>query len=338
MKKKIQSFQGLRAVAILLIFLSHAFPRVHRWGGCGVSFFIVMSGFLYEMRDPSAPSAASLMKGLLRKAQKLWPLHFVTFLFSLKFAQDFLQTAGMKKFLGTAVINLAMIQSWFTDSDIYFSFNLVSWYLTLVFFFALLSPFLHKLIVKIKHPELLIACGVIADILICAVSLRTVPGKLHWFVYISPIARLVDYVIGMAAFRLAEKYKHCGRLLIPGYILLIIMLVLCFRVDNEYQTVAAWICSSVFIITGLYSTERNGQTSKLLGSRTAVWIGNLSMEIFLMHRLVLQYLSYYAAKFGWTSWYGARKNAVTAFIVTVCFSVIWQKCQSSLKSTKKTAT
>lgn len=46
MKQSIEAIKGLRAVAFIVIFLSHSGVIWHDFGALSVSFFLVLSGFI----------------------------------------------------------------------------------------------------------------------------------------------------------------------------------------------------------------------------------------------------------------------------------------------------
>lgn len=151
--KKIQSFQALRGFAFLLIFLSHSFNRLGWWGASGVSLFIILSGFLEGLKytDNEYPLLKDYLK---RKIQAIYPLHIVTLVLSIPLSIGILKESGILKYMIKLVINALMLQSWFPMEGIYFSFNAVSWYLSLVFFFAACAPLLVRKISASKYSGL----------------------------------------------------------------------------------------------------------------------------------------------------------------------------------------
>ena len=68
-----QSVQVLRAIAFLLIFLSHAFGRLGWWGAFGVSLFIVLSGYLEAKHHLNDKLDAKIFAK--KKVKKVYPLH-----------------------------------------------------------------------------------------------------------------------------------------------------------------------------------------------------------------------------------------------------------------------
>src|SRR5271165_6013338 len=85
--RHIPALDGLRAIAILLVFLSHIganLPaRIHfmPWGWIGVRLFFVLSGYLItrillDARD-TAPVAYSLRVFYARRALRIFPVYYL---------------------------------------------------------------------------------------------------------------------------------------------------------------------------------------------------------------------------------------------------------------------
>lgn len=87
------------------------------------------------------------------------------------------------------------MQSWIPMSAIYYSLNAVSWYLTLVVFFALITPMLMKWLRKSK----ICVVGIAVLALICMdfftgyFSMR-LPSS-HWIAYVCPVTHAFDFII-----------------------------------------------------------------------------------------------------------------------------------------------
>jgi len=189
------SVQILRAIAFLLIFLSHAFGRLGWWGAFGVSLFIVLSGYLeakHHLNDEL--DAKTFAK---KKVKKVYPLHIVMLVLAIPLSLAILTANhGVIKLLAQIFFNVTMTQSWIPMSSIYYSLNAVSWYLTLVVFFALITPILMVWLRESTSGAITIAIIslVILDFLIGFLSMRF-PAS-HWIAYVCPVTRAFDYIIG----------------------------------------------------------------------------------------------------------------------------------------------
>ena len=138
-RPRIKSVQVIRAIAFILIFLSHV--ELISTGPVGVSLFLVLSGFCmtYSYLDKSektpCPSFMNNLKFARDKIKKLYPLHVVTLLFValVIFGELILYNGSgteIAKQGSYFVANALLLQSWIPWRDGYFSFNAVSWYLS----------------------------------------------------------------------------------------------------------------------------------------------------------------------------------------------------------------
>ena len=190
-----QSVQGLRAIAFLLIFLSHAFGRLGWWGAFGVSLFIVLSGYLEAKHHLNDDIEVKLF--VKKKVRKVYPLHIIMLIFAIPLSLGILSRQyGVIKLLAQVFFNITMTQSWIPTSAIYYSLNAVSWYLTLVVFFALITPMLMKWLRKSK----ISAVGITVIALICldffiGYLSMSLPSS-HWIAYVCPVTRAFDFIIG----------------------------------------------------------------------------------------------------------------------------------------------
>ena len=151
MKNKSVSFQILRAIAITFIFLSHCenlirindINTLKYLGSAGVSVFIALSGFLSAMKYDNADklSAFKLYKNRWRQFYKN---HYITLIMAIPLSLSVLKSNWLL-WIFQLTANATLVQSLIPVSSIYFSFNAVSWYLSLMCIFALLTPLAIKL-------------------------------------------------------------------------------------------------------------------------------------------------------------------------------------------------
>ncbi len=125
--KRIDSLQGLRAIAFLAIFISHA--SIGPLGGLGawaVSIFLCLSGFTmmysYYHRETQPKFSLSFMWS---KIKKLYPLHIVTMLGALLYEMVVLNKELLQ--MGIEVIlHTFLIQIWSPDPKYYSTLNSIS--------------------------------------------------------------------------------------------------------------------------------------------------------------------------------------------------------------------
>ena len=208
------SIQGLRGYAMILIFLSHSNLGSNNYniyyttllGAMGVSLFLILSGYLLLERHHA--EKLSFGKYFHRKLKKIYPLHMITLLIAVAFSlRPLLQGKALTLNWISLILNAFLIHSFVPNSEIYYSFNAVSWYLSVNLFLICVSPLVlrfWKCITKNKHVLLILFFLFFIEIIWCYLSCFFIGSnqdwlgnrKLQWLVYIFPLARLVDFLIG----------------------------------------------------------------------------------------------------------------------------------------------
>lgn len=202
----IKSLQSLRFVFALMIFFHHySFNGVALFdagGTCGVSFFIILSGFVmsigYKQRVLS-PSF-SYKEYLKRRFARLYPLHLLCLLCVIV-CHGINYT--LKDWLAL-IPSLFLLQSWIPIKGVYFAGNAVSWCLSDLFFFYAVFPFVIQSIAKCSvRTNTLILLTVIS---LYAFAVVVLPETLyHPMLYISPIFRIIDFIIGVYLYEVFSR-------------------------------------------------------------------------------------------------------------------------------------
>lgn len=307
--KRFNSFQGLRVIAFLLVFFSHCngFLPIPSGGhgAIGVEIFFVMSGFLMEVnaKDRDGSLIRQCVDCAGKKLRKFYWLHILTMLLALvpTILGWILQLPDLRTVLEVCskiAANLFLIQSWVPDSAYYFSLNGVTWYLSTSMFMYLLFPLLHRWISKLKmgswkYGAILL---IYAFQLVLAVRMNGNP-YLHAVIYIHPTVRCIDFIAGMllgSAFR-GDLWSAHGNTCWTGLeamaVGMLVMVVLLFaKLPETFSYVvlcapAAWLLMAVF-------AHEQGTISKLLSWKPVLFLGNISFELFMVHRIVIGYWEY----------------------------------------------
>lgn len=111
-RSRLDSIQGLRAVAYIAIFISHTGTGDYGClGAWGVSVFLVMSGFLMMMSYLKKDNIPKFGLGFAwGKVKKLYPLHVVTTMFAALYAVK--TGIALKQTVRDIGIHLTMTQMW----------------------------------------------------------------------------------------------------------------------------------------------------------------------------------------------------------------------------------
>ena len=184
---------------MVMFFLFHNNQIYPAGGQLGVSFFFLLSGFVMTLGyyDKIQLKDFNYRSFIVKRFCKLLPLHWITLVaasfivIASVFAHEF-KLELIPQFLA----NLFLLQSWIPCPDYYLSFNSVSWYLADTVFFIAIFPFLARYVNNIKHS---IQFFIIGGALIAYTSLLMfLPHHLYApVIYIHPLVRLLDFMIGM---------------------------------------------------------------------------------------------------------------------------------------------
>lgn len=279
---RIPCLDGMRALAILLVVLSHLFPHRIRgaWslGHLGVTFFFVISGFLITLllireRDRSGDiSAASFYK---RRALRILPA-YVTLLLGI----------GVLSLAGLYAIPLS---SWARAITYTSCFSLLTmapvlghtWSLSVEEHFYLIWPVLFRKC----SPRLILST--LAAYVVLAPILRWLIIRNHvlWLDpnYSSP-SQMASIAVGcLLAIATTKGMLPRRRLLALAGIALFMAPLLLHRfpliLDSTADTFRA--CGAGLVMLGILSMEAGSAWWKLLNSRPFVWIGVLSYSLYL---------------------------------------------------------
>lgn len=204
-KRIIYGFQGIRGMAIILIFLSHCKIAVNQRGGnffgyagaWGVSCFIMLSGFLAVQQffdcEINRKRVISILK---KKIKKCYPMHIITLCVALPLSVAFVWNNFSMKDVIKIIINATLTQTLIPSQSVYFSFNAVSWYLSLDIILVLFLPLVIHILKNMNERQVtisIVAVAVLQAILFLMVKETSI---MHWFVYIFPLTRWLDYFVG----------------------------------------------------------------------------------------------------------------------------------------------
>lgn len=206
---KLYGLQGLRALAFMGIFVSHAgigaFGCLGAWG---VSVFIVLSGFLMAynyLRKDSSPRAG--LRFAWSKVWRLYPLHIVMMLgcvvialWNVRQGEYALQKLGLD-----VLLQACMILVWIPLQSFYAILNGPSWFMAVSVFTYALFPLALKWLHAIRgdHQGWAILAALFAVQIGLALLAQLLGAEskqdlfsMQWIVYYFPPSRFVDFAMG----------------------------------------------------------------------------------------------------------------------------------------------
>ena len=316
-KAKLDQLTSLRFFAALMIVFHHS-EGLFGLGpapvnlGQGVSFFFILSGFILAYVYPRLDGVAEVRKFWLARFARIWPAYVVTFVFAYA-----LLPFQWNSLTGTA--HLAMVQSWLPLSVFYFSYNAVAWSISTEVFFYLAFPFLIRnwhSTWKIK----LVGTAALLIGLLALVSWLHLPdygnpyngrdgwkATVHGFIYVNPIARLLEFVTGMALANLLRARTDRGIVQKGGEtfwtVAEVSVLVLCAGVmywstrfaetarTHFGDPTAMWLIHSGaflgFAAVVFVMACGGGAVSRALQWRPLVVLGEISFSMYLLHQTLM---------------------------------------------------
>lgn len=200
----INTLQSWRFLFALMIFLHHFAGDSFKVGGsCGVAFFMMLSGFVMAIgySEKCMQTSFGYIDFVKKRIIRLYPLHLLCLLIFIV-----IKLCALKKIAWLSLIpNLLLIQSWFPNSSYYFSGNAVSWCLSDMIFFYLCFPLLIKGYTRCTKKMLSIVLLALFSFYFGIVYI--IPDdKVHAYLYIFPLFRLLDFIIGILIFYLYTSF------------------------------------------------------------------------------------------------------------------------------------
>ena len=149
---------GLRFVFAFMVFMAHCgvmkkfdnefvsslYKNFFGYGGYGVLFFFVLSGFIlsHAYTDLILSVKCSVFNYFKNRILKIFPIHIFCFICCLPLVLGTLSTLNISEIFSQIFTNLTLTQSWVNDRSVFFSFNSVSWSLSNEMFFYMMFPFI----------------------------------------------------------------------------------------------------------------------------------------------------------------------------------------------------
>lgn len=306
-RSRIKSLQGLRVVAFIGIFLSHATDTPS--GAWGVSVFIMLSGFVmvysywdrWEKRKYAVKEAVGFS---IKKIKRLYPLHIIMLIaafipyYLLPLIRDY-SNSEMLKLAAKVIITVPLVQTWFPEG--FEAINTVAWYLSAMMFLYAMFPYIMRILKNlkgsIKRPIVMMMLAYIAQFTFASVC-RYLPllKNAHWSNYILPLFRLGDFFIGCClgyCFICSERKKLSTTTATICEALFFLIAILCMFATPKLSNVKwfsytlIYVPSSAGIVYFLARSE--GLISKVLSTSIFQITAVITPFAFLIHRQILHY-------------------------------------------------
>lgn len=270
----------LRFVFALLIFTHHKNVTQNIFldalGPCGVSFFMILSGFVMAMGylEKSKKTNFDYKKFYAKRVIRLYPLHFLCLLGYLV----------LNKFSGinkrSLICNFLLMQSWIPIKGIYFGGNAVSWCLSDLMFCYFVFPIVVRKFLNFRTTIVLFC--------LYALGLFLVPEKyVHAFIYINPIFRFVDFYIGILIYKIYKSFENKEISFWVLYLISVLVFIgsifLYTKIPSRFGFQSLfWIPNGLVILT-FSLAERKGYIT--INNIIIKKLGEISFTFYMIHQL-----------------------------------------------------
>jgi peptidoglycan/LPS O-acetylase OafA/YrhL len=302
-RARLDSLTGLRFLAAAAVFgfhatylttgpVSHALQVVFGRGGSGVGLFFVLSGFVLAWSARPSDTAGAVWQ---RRAARILPAYLVIWL--LAGAAASWLTGSTPWRAGAA--NLLLVQAWIPRESIYFGWNGPAWSLSCEAFFYLLLPFvLPRLEGLSARGRLRLASALVAlDVALAVLAGFTTPretsvldsqfGFVGWLVYICPLGRLPEFVIGLLA-AVSVRDRQLPRVRLPVAIGAVAAAYVATYASAHFVVqVGILVLPFALLVVALAQRDLTAGRS-WLATRRLVVLGEWSYAFYLTHHLLLQ--------------------------------------------------
>jgi peptidoglycan/LPS O-acetylase OafA/YrhL len=302
-RARLDSLTGLRFLAAFAVFgfhatyltagpVSDALRIVFGRGGSGVGLFFVLSGFVLAWSARPSDTAFAVWH---RRAARILPSYLVTWL--LAGAAAAWLTGSTPWRAGAA--NLLLVQAWIPHESIYFGWNGPAWSLSCEAFFYLLLPCVLPRLARLSaRGRVRMASALVAlDVVLAVVASVSTPretsvldsqfGFVGWLVYICPLGRLPEFVIGLLA-ALLIRDGQLPRVRLPTALgALAAAYAATYASAHFVVQVAILVVPFALLVVALAQHELADGRSWLARRRWVV-LGEWSYAFYLTHHLLLQ--------------------------------------------------
>lgn len=289
----IKSLQSLRFVFALMIFLHHSAVTLPVFGAFPVSFFLILSGFVLMKNYGDRIADMSLREFVTKRILRIYPTHLLCLVIAIIICLWVSYPINMRNTLPS----FFMLQAWIPIKDVYFAGNSVSWYVSVIVFCYLIFPFLVKAFNK--NTTIIVVLSISLYILGC---LFIPQAYQHAFLYINPLFRSVDFILGMWIYLVLRdnklsmfkcrilKFNLGGKLFVELFALLFSLcaIIIGIKYNNAFTFALLWWIPSLLLIYIFSVLEKSpGLITKILQFKPLVTLGSISYAFYLLHRTVL---------------------------------------------------
>jgi peptidoglycan/LPS O-acetylase OafA/YrhL len=312
---RLPSLTSLRWFAAAAVFLAHAdlvtantaigpaLDRIGPQGVTGVSFFFMLSGFVLAWTYQPGDTVRDFYR---RRIARILPAYLIVTAAALVFVITVLDVHGTVPLLKT-IFPATLLQAWVPEPSVYGAGNWVAWSMSAEVFFYALFPLLIGPVMRLDRRRLVWlmgACAVVAILAPLTLQPSAETEFTFWVIYINPLYRLLEFVIGMC---ICALIRGGLRLRIPPIGAAAIALaayLAAYEVPLYASRVATTVVPFAVLIFAFAEADLDGRRT---GVRHPflIRLGQWSYAFYLVHSLVLRSAQLVADQHPSTVWRGS---------------------------------
>lgn len=305
---RLNSLTSLRFLAALGVFLHHFhffsetdnhilknLYSIFFEGFIGVTFFYILSGFIISYSHNKYVESGSYKVGefLYNRFARLYPIHILTLViaFFVYMGIDNYQYIDIELFLANALL----LQSFIPDFGYSFSFNGVSWSISVEMFFYFSFTFL----LTFNKKQLSILTFILFMIIVAHLFLLGSSERFSgWTFYVNPFFRIIDFMLGMIIFRIykSNKFSINEKFATIMEVLSLLLLVAFITIGIKYIPIF-WRFDLYYIfpfgfMVYVFSYGK-GAISRLINNKVFILLGEASFSLYMIHQILISVLLRY---------------------------------------------
>lgn len=300
--KPINSCRGIFALCIVCFHFGH--HEFHEMTLLGISFFLMVSGFLVGLKQDEITQVARYYRN------RLWRIFSLVWLSLACLVVIDLVMMHKFNYSWQFPVHVLLLQSWFPSESVYYNFNPHAWFMSTLLAATIFTPWLLRWMsrgsLKVAWTVLAVACVAVTALECCASE------TVRDYTYVCPLTRLVDYSLGMALgitlrrLNTREKLKNISLANASLLELAAIAVVAAFIAWHASGDIASlklenaplwWIPALLFLTTSYSLSGHEGLLGKLLSIKPLVWLGTISFEMYILQKVVNNAFCYVIAPF-----------------------------------------
>ncbi|NDV69020.1 acyltransferase family protein [Dysgonomonas sp. 25] len=298
-----KDIQGLRAIAVLSVWIFHLNENILPGGFIGVDIFFVISGFLISsiILHQKENNKFTFQNFYISRIKRIIPAYYV-FLIVITVATilvylpaDLLFNYRLK-FLHSFIFNS---NNYFATLDNYFGAAstenplLHTWTLAIEMQFYLFLP----LLVFLLNRKRCLYIAIIICVLLYSYAQYQILSGYQNLMYFSLPARIPEFLLGviLSLIKWENKLSDLFQSILGGIgFLLIVLSTIFFNSDTLFPGLTTLIpCFGAILILA----NKKGGVNKILSNKVMVYIGELSYSIYLWHWGILALMRYYYVEY-----------------------------------------